>query len=157
MANNIWAEGRVYYLDAVDAPRGRTTSADYSGLHRYADAAQSGASLTARGSAAQEQADIRTREALNEGIDFVGYLIRRKCAHVDLLIGNHATLGVVALVDVPTSHSDNKVEVLFHNVSTKRLLSRNDFFNHLEIEPLTDDMVEQVCQDYRRRFDSLQT
>ena len=96
------------------------------------------------------------REALNEGVNFFGFLARRKCDHVDLLIGKHATLGVVALVDVPTSHSENRVEVLCHNVSTKRFLSRNDFFNHLEIEPLTDDMVEQVCQDYRHRFILLQ-
>lgn len=156
MANKIWEKGRVNHLDAADAPRGRTTSADYSGLHRYAHAAQSGASLTARGAAAQQQADIRAREALNLGVYFSGFLARRKCNHVDLLIGKHATLGVVALVDVPTSHSENRVEVLFHNASKKQLLSRNDFFNDLENEPLTDDTVEQVCQDYRHRFILLQ-
>jgi hypothetical protein len=156
MENNIWEKGRVNHLVAADAPRGGTTSADYSGLHRYADAAESGELLAARGAAAQQQADIRAREALNEGVDFSGFLTRRKCAHVDLLIGKHATLGVVALVDVPTSHSENKVEVLFHHVSTKKILSRNDFFNQLENEPLTDDVVEQVCQDYRRHFVLLQ-
>lgn len=156
MANNIWEKGRVNHLVAADEPRGATISADYSGLHRYADATEPRELLTARGAAAQQQADIRVREVLNEGIYFSGFLARRKCAHVDLLIGKHATLGVVALVDIPTSHSENKVEVLFHNVSKKILLIRNDFFNHLGNETLTNDVVEQVCKDYRRRFILLQ-
>lgn len=156
MANNIWEKGRVYHLIAADAPRGGTTSADYSGLHRYADATESGESLNATGAAAQQRADIRAREALNEGVYFSGFLTRRKCDHVDLLIGKHATLGIVALVDVPASHSANRVEVLYHHASEKKLLSRNDFFSHLENEPLTDEVVEQVRQDYHRRFDLLQ-
>lgn len=156
MANNIWEKGRVYHLVAANAPRGRTISADYSGLRRYADAAETGESYAATGAAALKQADVRAREALNEGVYFSGFLARRKCDHVDLLIGKHATLGVVALVDVPTSHSENRVEVLFRNASKKKLLSRNDFFNHLDNESLTDDLLDQVCQDYHRRFVLLQ-
>lgn len=156
MANNIWEKGRINHLVAADAPRGGTISADYSGLHRFAEAEESGELLTARGAAAQQLADIRVREALNEGVIFSGFLTRRKCAQADLIIGKHATLGVVALVDAPTSHTENKIEVLFNNLSAKKLLSRNDFFNHLENAPLNDDVLDQVCQDYLRRFVLLQ-
>lgn len=156
MANNIWEKGRINYLVAINAPRDGTVSAGYSGLHRHADASEPGESLTKRGAAAQEQADLRAREALNNGVYFFGFLARKKCKNVELLIGKHATLGIVALVDTPTSHSENKVEVLFHNLSKKKLLSRNDLFNHLENEPLTDCIVEQVCQEYHRRFILLQ-
>lgn len=152
MANSIWGKGRVYHLVAADTPRGATIFADYSGLHRYAAAAESGVSFAATGAKAQQQAGNWAREALNEGVYFSGFLARKKCGHVDLLIGKHETLGVVALVDISTSHSGNRVEVLFQNVAAKKLLSRSDFFDNLQDEPLTDDVVAQVCQDYHRRF-----
>lgn len=71
--NKIWEQGGADRLVGADAPRGGTSAADYSGLHRYDAAAQPapctifvGAEATAR-VAASRRREAELRDELVNG------------------------------------------------------------------------------------------
>lgn len=148
MVHRIWEEWAVHNLRAAETASGKKVIEDYSGMHRPKNAGPGWVENHKRGDKAVRHVDATKRRSLNQGDDFSGFLVRRPVGHVFLYIGTHPVHGVSAVVDVPSSHTENKVQILIGDTSQNILLGRNEFFGQLKEEPTQEDAVDEICQAY---------
>jgi hypothetical protein len=151
VANKIWEDGAVHNLQAAETSRGKTVIEDFSGLYRDKNAEPRRIENHKSGGRAQSHVEETERRRLNEGENFSGFLARRLVGHVYLFVGTHPVHGVTTVVDVPNSHDGKKVEVLIGDTSQTLLLSRNEYFGQLEVEPVSDHDIDQICGNYHKR------
>lgn len=151
MANKIWKEGAVHNLQGAETSRGKTVIEDFSGLHRPKNAGPGPIENYKYGGKALSHLEETKRRSLNDGDNFSGYLVRLPVGEFFLYVGTHPVHGVSAVVDVPSSHPEKKVQVLIGDTSQHLLLSRSEFFGQLIPEPTPHDAIEQICKAYYKR------
>lgn len=156
MANKIWEEGAVHNLKSAETSKGKMVMQDFSGLHNDKNAAPGPVENYKSGSQAQSHFDQTERRRLNDGDDFSGFLAKKLVGHVCLCVGTHPTHGITAYVYVPSSHSEKKVEVFIGDTSQTLLLSRNEFFGKLEVEPTSVQAIDEICSNFLKRHISME-
>ena len=151
VANKVWQEGAVHNLKAAETSQGKTVIQDYSGLYRSKNAEPMLTENHKSGDQAHFHVEKTKRYLLNDGDDFSGFLVRTQVGHVHLYIGTHPVHGVTAIVDVPSSHSERKIEILLGDTSQTILLSRNEYFGQLEVESTSANDIDQICRNFHKR------
>lgn len=140
MAKNIWRMGGAR---AVESSPGLKTNGEYSGLYRTKNASALPVT-TLRDEPAQRHLATTTRQLLNAGEPFSGFIAVRQVDHVILRIGHHPVHGISAHADRPTSHAGGKIEVI--TASGKKVVSsRNDFFGQLLEDEIPESQIEAFC------------
>lgn len=131
---------------AVDSSPGTKTIGDYSGLYKSKNSLAEPVRNLHRGSDAQRHLNVTLRRRLNEGADFVGFLVSRNVDHVTLHIGMHPIYGLSAYADRVTSHADGRIEVIASNAKAPVLLTRSEFFGQLLAEEVPEARIAEFCQ-----------
>jgi len=69
---------------------------------------------------------------------------------VRLFVASHPVRGLCAYVDEKTSHADNAIEILSGDMKTKTVSARNDFFDNVSREELSEKDIEFICRTFHR-------
>jgi hypothetical protein len=147
MSKHLW--GTVYSLRPAESSPGEGIAQDYFGFYVESNRSSPNANTTL-GRDAEELAERRERERLNEGKPFSGFVAKCHVAHVRLLVGRHLRHGLCAYVDELTSHANNKIEILSEGTKIRTIVARNEFFDNLLNEELSASDIEAVCRAYHR-------
>lgn len=140
MSKKIWDIG---VGRPVESSPGLKTNGDYSGLYR-AKNADAEPVETRHGQQAQAYLHETSRQLLNEGESFSGFMATRRVDHVTLHIGLHPAHGISAHADRPTSHLGGGIEII--TSSGKSVVSsRNDFFGQLLGAEIPEHQIEAFC------------
>jgi hypothetical protein len=58
----------------------------------------------------------------------------------------HPIYGLSAHIDRPTSHPDRKIEVIAGHEAKQVVISRNDFYSALLVEPISDAKLAEFVK-----------
>lgn len=148
MSRNLW--GTEYHLKPAETSPGAGIAQDYFGFHIESNKTAAVDAKALYGTEAEDLAKLTERRRLNEGKDFSGYLAKCRVGHVRLLVARHPVHGLCAYVDERTSHANNAIEVLYGDAKIKTVSARNDFFDNLNEDELSEKDIEFVCRAFHR-------
>lgn len=130
----------------VETSGGGKTAGAYFGLHKVKNEKEVGALSSNLGSSAEAQIERSKRLSLNEGVLFDGFLVSRQADHVMLHIGMHPIHGLSAHIDRPTSHSGGRIEVITSNQPKQVVMSRNEFYSELGVNPIAEAQIDEFVK-----------
>lgn len=148
MSRHLW--GTEFHLKPAETSPGTGIAQDYFGFHIESNKTADLASQTLYETKAEELAELTERRRLNEGKDFSGYLAKCRVGNVRLFVASHPAHGLCAYVDARTSHANNAIEILSSDTTVKRISARNDFFDNLREDEISEQEIEFVCRAFHR-------
>jgi hypothetical protein len=147
MTKSIWGADPG---SPVETSGGGKVTGEYFGLHQAKNEKEVGALSHNLGSSAATHIERSKRMSLNEGVLFGGFLVSRQVDHVILHIGMHPLHGLSAHIDRPTSHSGGRIEVITSNEPKQVVISRNEFYSELLVNPIADTQIDEFVKKHWR-------